>query len=45
MTVSELAALGKVISLDGGDWFGVFASGTFYPIMLAEELERLQDMD
>ena len=41
----ELAALGEVISLDGGDWVGVFASGTFYPIMLAEELERLQDMD
>ncbi|MEO1796618.1 MAG: DUF1285 domain-containing protein [Pseudomonadota bacterium] len=34
----RLVDLGKVVEHDGADWFGVWSSGTFFPIIPAEEL-------
>jgi hypothetical protein len=37
----DLAALGEVSEVDGHDWFGVYAMGTFYPMVPASEIEDL----
>jgi hypothetical protein len=37
----DLAALGEVSEVDGHDWFGVYAIGTFYPMVPASEIEDL----
>jgi hypothetical protein len=37
----DLANVGEVVSVEGIDWFGVYASGTFYPMVRADELEGL----
>ncbi|MBL8567858.1 MAG: DUF1285 domain-containing protein [Phreatobacter sp.] len=37
----DLADIGEVVPVEGIDWFGVYASGTFYPMVRADELEGL----
>ncbi len=37
----DLANIGEVVGLDGVNWFGVYASATFYPMVRADELEGL----
>jgi len=37
----ELVEIGGEEDVDGDVWFGVWSSGIFYPMMLAEELRRL----
>jgi len=37
----DLADIGEVVAVAGIDWFGVYASGTFYPMVRADELEGL----
>jgi hypothetical protein len=37
----DLANIGEVAGVDGVDWFGVYAAGTFYPMVRADELEGL----
>jgi hypothetical protein len=37
----DLANVGEVVPVEGIDWFGVYASGTFYPMVRADELEGL----
>lgn len=37
----DLAALGEVSTVDGHDWFGVYAMGAFYPMVPASEIEDL----
>ncbi len=37
----DLANIGEVVPVAGIDWFGVYASGTFYPMVRADELEGL----
>ena len=37
----ELVDIGSEETVDGADWFGIWSSGVFYPMMLAEDLRRL----
>lgn len=37
----DLATIGEIAEAGGTDWFGVYAAGTFYPMVPAAEIEGL----
>jgi hypothetical protein len=38
----DLASMGEIAVHEGGDWFGIYAGGRFYPMVPAQEIEGLQ---
>lgn len=37
----DLASMGEIVAHEGGDWFGLYAGGRFYPMVPAREIEGL----
>ena len=38
----ELVALGETATIDGRDWFGIFASGRFFAVVPADEIGAIE---